>query len=329
MNRSVMSFVLVAVSLALSSANASDFSGSYAGIKVGTNRADTSGLWDTSSENSTTRGLQGGHGWDIGNNLLGLDGFYDKNSEETHTPFSQYGSNIYGLDMKLGMPINKVMPYAKLGFARADGTGSLVNFDDNRVHGGLGLEYKLAPSWGIAGEWTKSSHRESGITLNNDNFTVGLNYYFSQPKVASAPAIRKVPAAQPKEAWKTIVEEKVIRIEGANFDTDSAKLKPSADAKLQEVVELAREYPDATFDVSGYTDSTASREYNLTLSKNRAESVKAYLVARGVDADRIVARGFGVDNPIGDNETAEGRALNRRVEVRYTIREEKKVRVTE
>ena len=109
----------------------------------------------------------------------------------------------------------------------------------------------------------------------------------------------------------------------------TARLKPAADAKLQQVVDFARQYPDANLEVSGYADNRGSKAYNLKLSKRRAASVKAYLVKKGVVADRITAEGYGFDRPIADNKTKAGRAMNRRVEVRYTVREEKKVRVTE
>ena len=231
------------------------------------------------------------------------------------------------------------MPYAKLGYAHTSGTKALANFDDNGLHGGLGLEYKFAPSWGITGEWTTTSPRKYGTTFKNNNFTIGLNYYFSQSEAAPVRAVKEAPSpvaeaapsvpAQPKEAWKAIVDEKLVRIEGASFDTNSAKLKSAADVKLNEVVEFSKKYPDAILEVSGYTDSLGSKELNMALSQRRAESVKAYLVAKGVAADHIVAKGYGIDNPVADNGTAAGRTLNRRVEIRYTIREEKRIRVSE
>lgn len=339
MKRNVINLAVMAALLATGSAWASDFEGGFVGAKAGTNRADTSGVTTTSSRNNaTTYGLEGGYGWDLGKTLLGVNGYYNSNDQTTHTVLGQYGSRVYGMGLKLGLPFNSLMPYAKLGYGHTTGTGALSTFGTNSFNGGLGLEYKFAPNWSVAGEWNTASPSNNGTKLNNDNFTVGVSYYFAPPKAAPAAAPAPVamsaepkaePAPQPKDEWKTIVEEKPVHIEGASFDTNSARLKPTADAKLQQVVDFARHYPDANLEVSGYTDNRGSKAYNLKLSKRRAESVKTYLVKKGVAADRIAAAGYGFERPIADNKTKAGRAMNRRVEVRYTVREEKKVRVTE
>lgn len=329
--------IALAVTAALLAANASagDFDGGYVGGKVGSSRSDTSGVLTSSRASSTSYGLEGGYGWDLGSTTVGVNGFYDSNSQTNHTPLGQLGSRVYGLGLKLGLPINSLMPYAKLGYGHANGTGAISAFGANKLNGGLGLEYKFAPNWSVAGEWTTISPSSNGTKLNNDNFSIGVNYYFAAPKAVpvSAPAAAAVmseaPKPAPQESWKTIVQEKPVHIEGASFDTNSAKLKPAANAKLQQVVDFSQRYPDANLEVSGYTDDRGSRAYNQKLSQRRAESVKTYLVNKGIAAERITAKGYGVDKPVADNKTRAGRAMNRRVEVRYTIREEKKVRVTE
>ena len=73
--------------------------------------------------------------------------------------------------------------------------------------------------------------------------------------------------------------------------------------------------PDLEVRVSGHTDSTGPRDFNMRLSQERAESVMRYLAGRGVAADRMVALGYGPDRPVADNRTAAGRAMNRRVEL--------------
>ena len=118
--------------------------------------------------------------------------------------------------------------------------------------------------------------------------------------------------------------ETPVRLEGANFATGSSKLLKTAGGKLDEVVNAANQFPDVHLTVAGYTDNTGDAKKNLKLSQDRANTVKAYLVSKGIAADRIGSTGHGADSPIADNVTSEGRAKNRRVEVRYTIKEEKK-----
>jgi len=141
----------------------------------------------------------------------------------------------------------------------------------------------------------------------------------------AAPAAAPAPAPKPVEKAKTVIVEKPVRLEGASFATGSSKLLPGASSKLDEVVNAANQSQDIKLNVMGYTDSKGNAQSNLRLSQGRADAVKAYLVKKGVAADRISSKGFGSANPIADNATAEGRSANRRVEVQYAIKEEQKV----
>jgi OOP family OmpA-OmpF porin len=107
-------------------------------------------------------------------------------------------------------------------------------------------------------------------------------------------------------------------IEGIYFDTAKDTIKPKSRKKLDEAVEVLKEYPDLTIEVSGHTDSVGKNEYNADLSRRRAESVKKYLVDHGIDTSRITTRGAGSTEPIDTNNTKEGRAKNRRIEFRVT-----------
>ncbi len=338
MKKTTLTIGLTAALLSISAVQASEFSGGWLGAKLGANRSNLTNL-DTQTGN--TYGAEAGYGWDMGSNfLLGINGFIDSNRQETHNPGAvNFGSKDYGLDAKLGLPYGDWMPYAKLGYGRTNGNGAASSFGTNGPQMGLGVEYKFAPSWSLAGEYTSTSGKTNGIKLENNNLTLGINYYFGMPPApvvaavpvaAPAPVVeapQPAPVAAPQPVYKTIFTDKPVTIEGANFDFDSSKLKHTADKQLDEVVDFAVKYPDANLAVTGFTDSIGSKKYNLKLSERRAESVKAYLVKKGVAADRISTKGDGEANPVASNKTSEGRAQNRRVEITSVVREESKVRV--
>jgi len=102
---------------------------------------------------------------------------------------------------------------------------------------------------------------------------------------------------------------------GVNFDVDSDRLRADAEPALQQILEALEARPGVAVTVEGHTDSDASDEYNLDLSQRRTASVVAWLVERGVDGGRLTALGVGEAQPIADNETAAGKAANRRVEI--------------
>ena len=100
------------------------------------------------------------------------------------------------------------------------------------------------------------------------------------------------------------------------FKTDSADINASFYPVLNSVARVLNKYNQSTVMVSGNTDSTGSAEYNLNLSRERAQSVAAYLQGQGVKESRFEVLGLGSSNPIASNDTAEGRSLNRRVEIK-------------
>ena len=99
------------------------------------------------------------------------------------------------------------------------------------------------------------------------------------------------------------------------FETDSYNLKGSFYPALNSVGQVLAKYADTTLRVTGHTDNTGSRQYNQSLSERRAGSVADYLVTRQVARERMLVVGAGIDQPIADNSSAQGRAENRRVEL--------------
>jgi len=117
---------------------------------------------------------------------------------------------------------------------------------------------------------------------------------------------------------QTVTEMKTTGAAGDNilFDFGSAALGPQYHAELDKVGGYLRDHPDSYVVLAGFTDSVGSEEYNLGLSRRRAESAAAYLMNNAnIDEDRIVLQWFGKLNPIAGNDTAEGRSMNRRVEI--------------
>ncbi len=104
--------------------------------------------------------------------------------------------------------------------------------------------------------------------------------------------------------------------DGVTFDVNSYVIKPAFRNTLDTVAGSLQTYPDSLIDVYGHTDSTGSDSYNQTLSERRAQAVSNYLTGRGVSSARIRWQGFGETAPIADNTTEQGRALNRRVEIK-------------
>ena len=109
----------------------------------------------------------------------------------------------------------------------------------------------------------------------------------------------------------------VITLSGSVlFASDKSDLLPAAQAKLNEVANaLTKEDPTSKMVVEGHTDSQGTAAHNQDLSQRRAQSVRDYLVSRGIASDRVTAQGFGLTRSIADNNSPEGRANNRRVEI--------------
>lgn len=99
------------------------------------------------------------------------------------------------------------------------------------------------------------------------------------------------------------------------FDSNSATLKPAGANTLTGVAMVLKEYKKTAVNVTGYTDSTGSQQLNMRLSQQRADAVASSLIVQGVDARRIHTSGMGPANPIAGNDTADGKAQNRRVEI--------------
>ncbi|MFA6921959.1 MAG: outer membrane beta-barrel protein [Gallionella sp.] len=352
MKKNTMTIALAAALMSVSVVQASEFDGFYIGGKAGLNKSDMTGVRTESKQNSTTIGIEEGYNWDMDGFLLGGSFFADFNQKTNHVtniaPLSvKSGSTALGLDLKLGLPSGSFMPYAKLGMARTTGLGyePVAQYRyTNGLHTGLGLEYKLSPSWSVAGEWTRATSKLNGSKLRNDNFTVGFNYYFGEPSapvavaapaavapvvVAAQPApvvTRAVPVAQP-------VSKKAVFAADSSadslFDFGKANVKPAGKAAIDKFTADLKGADFEVIRVTGHTDRIGSKAFNMGLSTRRAEAVKAYLVqSAGIPADKIEAKGVDGSYPVSKSGECKGKkktkkliaclAPDRRVEVEVT-----------
>jgi len=144
------------------------------------------------------------------------------------------------------------------------------------------------------------------------------------PAPAPPVVVEKEPEPEPPPPPPAKVEVKADKIElneKVNFETGKAKLLPASETLLDEVAKVLTDHPELQkIRIEGHTDGQGGAGYNLTLSNNRAKSVRAYLITKGIDGKRLEAKGFGKTKPVGDNKTEEGREQNRRVELHIVKR---------
>jgi OmpA-OmpF porin, OOP family len=228
----------------------------------------------------------------------GVSGMYVFSRNPGFSPYAQMGASGMRTEFQGDSTWNPVGEAGVGFFSRVLGDTSLradvrarFNFDNDTVPGESRLDDTVA-SLGIA-------------------IPLGTRPARPEP-VAQAPA--PVPAPEPP-APQTIKE--TVILEGVNFCFDCYHLSEQAKAILDT---NARKVIDANIgspvEIAGHTDSIGTDEYNQGLSQRRVDSVREYLVAKGVDGTKLTAKGYGESQPIADNATAEGRARNRRVELR-------------
>lgn len=164
---------------------------------------------------------------------------------------------------------------------------------------GLNNELKDDDGDGVANKYDKCPGTPSGVQVDGSGCPIVVK---NETKV-----VEKVVVT---EADKKVVADAIKNLE---FDLGKATIRPTSYATLNKVAELLIE-KNFSLKLAGHTDNTGSRELNMRLSKERAESVKAYLVSQGANASRIEATGYGPDQPIASNKNAAGRQQNRRVE---------------
>ena len=143
-----------------------------------------------------------------------------------------------------------------------------------------------------------------------------IGHYTCDPIIAAAPPPSSYPAPQPSPSAslsQTVKEKLVLR--GVHFDFNKSAIRPGDAAVLDEAAATLKANPGVTVNVSGYCDAVGSVKYNQKLSERRAASVVKYLVKAGISENQLAPHGYGKTEFVATNDTAEGRAQNRRVEL--------------
>ncbi|MBU2907930.1 OmpA family protein [Vibrio splendidus] len=204
--------------------------------------------------------------------------------------------------------------------------------DDVVLSAGIGVEKQLSSDWALRVEYQYFDDFDDNYVqdLNSNLLSVGVSYNFgtgnttasAAAATASAVAVTQAPSEPITEPAVVVEEKTTVVVTKAQtesfsqgmFETNSTELSTDGKIALMPLVEVLKAHPQSTVDVVGHTDSTGAAEYNMMISKKRAAAVAAYIEEQGIEADRITASGEGEENPIASNDTAEGRAQNRRVD---------------
>jgi len=194
------------------------------------------------------------------------------------------------------------------------------------ISAGGGVDYYLTPNLAVTvyGRWNRAFQAPRPTTLLNPTQVeeqqgpadaqwavggVGLKYSFKHPAAPPPPAPPPVAQAPPPPVKKKIV------LRSVHFDFDKSTIRSDAVPVLDEAVEILKAEGVVAVIVEGHTDSVGTDAYNQKLSQRRAEAVRKYLVEHGIPSNRISTEGFGESRPVASNDTADGRAQNRRVEL--------------
>lgn len=264
------------------------------------------------------------------------DGIYDKDDECPEVPgLEQFNgcpdSDGDGIEDRMDECPNEAGLAQYNGCPDTDGDGVPDNRDECPTVAGL-AEMNGCPD--ADGDGIKDSEdecpNEAGPAENNgcpwqdrDNDGV-LDKDDECPEVAGTAANNGCP-----EPTVEVIEELNEYSRTILFDLNKASVRNESEETLKSIAEIMKEYPQTIFHIEGHTDSTGSASYNEKLSKERAASVREFLISEGIPANRLTSEGYGETQPIASNNTAQGRQENRRVEISLDKEREMKEGATE
>ncbi|MDC5807472.1 OmpA family protein [Vibrio europaeus] len=314
-----MNKLAAVISASLLVASAPTMAEVYLGGKVGKSWLDdacTSATANCDDEASAVGVFAGYQMWDF----LSIEGGYDYLGEFTADGLNDEKVEAFTLAPKVNLPMTDgISLYGKLGGAYV----KYGNQDDYSYLGAAGIEFDSGENVAVRVEYqTLTDINNNQVRAMGNTATLGFVYKFGASEQTAEPVavvqeemIEVVVEEQPAQPVivKKIYESQVIGTE--SFTLNSTELNQESVAKLDELVDFLNDYPQARVEVTGYTDTSGRAEYNQKVSEKRAAAVESALVDKGIDDTRITVEGKGESNPIASNETREGRAQNRRVEI--------------
>ncbi|OFX80644.1 MAG: hypothetical protein A2X12_08335 [Bacteroidetes bacterium GWE2_29_8] len=217
-------------------------------------------------------------------------------------------------------------------FAQEIDTASLIKLQPTNNEALLDVTVKKKSGDVVDGQTIifqeKISKTNYSCITNNDGFCQilvpkGKSYFIKYKNISDevnySSNVLDVPSGEDLMNFQinlTIEPPKTIVLKNVLFETAKSTLKPSSFPTLNDLYEVLKVKKNMIIEIAGHTDNVGSAESNIRLSQNRAESVKSYLVKKGISSERIIAKGYGDTQTIASNETDEGKQKNRRTEVR-------------
>ncbi len=243
--------------------------------------------------------------------------------------WDQWGATLDGLVFFSRNP--EFSPYAVVGAGMMRSDTPADNGDGPIAEAGLGFMHTINEAGDtlraeVRHRWDFTNLNTPGGKENHNDWVMMVGVTIPLGKRAEAPAPMPVAMAEPEPtpappppAPVTETVTLLNDVDGVNFCFDCDSLSDEAKQILDgSAMDLIKQRPNATFEIAGHTDYVGSDAYNLGLSQRRAGSVRSYLIGQGVEENRMTAVGYGESQPVADNDTAAGRAQNRRVELRIT-----------
>ena len=233
------------------------------------------------------------------------------------------GNFLLNSDIITGDYSGRFKPYVLVGAGQQNLKYGPAKTRDTIVNAGLGAFYRINEALALRVEGRGVQNVDHDLldwkALTGLQVTLGGH---KRPYVAPAPVevppapapyVAPAPVVEPAPAPQQLTEDLKLELR-VFFDTNKSVIKKQYQPEIAKVADKLKEFPNATAEIKGYTDSTGSRKLNDRLSQARAEAVKTSLSTDyAIDAGRLTAKGYSWDDPVASNKTVEGRALNRRV----------------